>query len=119
MKNNIKEPDVSLEFVHEILLTALRESFTVIPKRMITAIKSISSKDSLKELIRQTVNCKTIKQYEDILSNIQEDDYTKDKDGLDYNSNYDLVVKWMSEEFHGKTLDILGIKIEPIVDVFY
>ena len=39
--------------------------------------------------------------------------------GLDYNSNYDLVVKWMSEEFHGKTLDILGIKIEPIVDVFY
>jgi len=25
----------------------------------------------------------------------------------------------MSEEFHGKTLDILGIKIEPIVDVFY
>ena len=119
MKNSIKTIDNSLEFAREILFATLGESFTIIPKRMITAIKLISSKESLKELIRQTVNCKSIEEYEEILSDIKQSNYIKDKDGLNYNSNYDLVVKWMSEEFRGKTLEVLGIKTAPIVDVFY
>jgi hypothetical protein len=40
------------------------------------------------------------------------------KNGISYQQNYDIVVKWLAEEFRGKTLDILGIETDRIVDVF-
>jgi len=35
-------------------------------------------------------------------------------DGMDYYQNYDLVINWLSQEFKGKTLKILGIDTAPI-----
>jgi hypothetical protein len=40
------------------------------------------------------------------------------KDGIDYKQNYDIIVKWLAEEFRGKTLKILGIETGNIIDVF-
>ena len=38
-------------------------------------------------------------------------------DGFNYGLNYDLVVSWFADIFKGKTLDILGIKSDPIKNV--
>ena len=32
-----------------------------------------------------------------------------------YPQNYDIIVKWLAEEFRGKTLDVLGIKTASII----
>jgi len=41
----------------------------------------------------------------------------KKKDGLVYHHNYDIVGKWLSKTFKNKTLDVLGIKTDPIKKV--
>ena len=38
----------------------------------------------------------------------------KKNDGLIYQHNYDFVGKWMSKTFRNKTLDIIGVKTQPI-----
>jgi hypothetical protein len=43
---------------------------------------------------------------------------TEAKDGIDYQQNYDIILKWLAEEFRGKTLKILGIETGQIIDVF-
>ncbi|ETR67489.1 MAG: hypothetical protein OMM_11547, partial [Candidatus Magnetoglobus multicellularis str. Araruama] len=37
---------------------------------------------------------------------------------LKYKQNYDAIIKYIAQEFRGKTLDIFGIETAKIVDVF-
>ena len=38
-------------------------------------------------------------------------------DGMDYTMNYDAIVTWFANIFRGKTLEIIGIKTDPIKNV--
>ncbi|MBF0103602.1 MAG: hypothetical protein HQK77_22105 [Desulfobacterales bacterium] len=42
----------------------------------------------------------------------------KAKNGINYDQNYDFIVKWMSELLCGETLDVIGLNTGKIVEVF-
>ncbi len=42
----------------------------------------------------------------------------KSQNGIDYEQNYDIVIKWLSAAFKGETLEVLGLETGPIEDVF-
>jgi len=44
--------------------------------------------------------------------------YSFGKNAFKYKQNYDAIVKWISQEFKGKTLEIFGVETGRIVEVF-
>ena len=114
----VREPGnmkIDIEIAHEMIIEALTERFGSVPKSIETGIRRIRSKKVFKSLQRDIIKCQSIDRFKEALSRLK---IVSGKSGLDFEQNYDIVVKWMAEQFKGKTLEIFGVKTEPIIDVF-
>jgi hypothetical protein len=78
-------------------------------------IELIEDKNILKNLLNEILKSDTTEEFKDVLLKYE---IPSAKSGLIFRHNYDAVVKWMGEQFKGKTLEIFGIKTEPIVELF-
>ena len=111
-----KEKKMSgIEIAHEVLLENLKIKFGSIPKEIEQRIETVENTDLLKNLLHEILTSRTIEEFKDTLFKFK---IPSAKSGLVFRQNYDAVVKWMGEQFKGKTLEIFGIKTEPIVELF-
>ena len=98
-----------------MLIEALNQKFGQIPNKIEKGIKSIKNHDDLKFLIGKLIITQSIQEFNEFL-------YVKrkstTKDGLDFKQNIDAVVKWLTQEFKGRTLEIFDIETMPIIEVF-
>ena len=53
-----------LQDAHEMLLQVLEEKLGVVPSRIVKKIKSINTRETLKGLLRQAVNCDDLSNFE-------------------------------------------------------
>ena len=104
-----------IEIAHEMLVQSLKTKFGSVTKEIEQRIELIEDKNMLKNLINEILKADTIEEFKDVFF---KSEIPSGKSGLIFRQNYDAVVKWMGEEFKGKTLEIFGIKTEPIVELF-
>ena len=104
-----------IEIAHEMLAQSLKTKFGSVTKEIEQRIELIEDKNMLKNLINEILKADTIEEFKDVFF---KSEIPSGKSGLIFRHNYDAVVKWMGEQFKGKTLEIFGIKTEPIVELF-
>jgi len=77
-------------------------------------IYSFNNTARLKRLYARLIDCSNISDT-NLINNI---DSEFGRNALNYKQNYDAIIKYIAQEFRGKTFEIFGIQSENIVDVF-
>jgi len=98
-----------------LIVEDIKEKFGFVPNSLSKKIKSIDDSVALKKLYSNTIDCYNLKEISNLIFNRSD---TFGKNALKYKQNYDAIVKWIAQEFKGKTLEIFGVETGPIVDVF-
>ena len=98
-----------------LIIEDINEKFGLIPNNLSKKIKSIHDILALKELYSNIIDCYNIKEISNLIFNRSD---TFGKNALKYKQNYDAIIKWIAQEFKGKTLEIFGVKTGAIVEVF-
>ena len=101
--------------IQTLIIDDILERFSIIPENLSKRIKSIDDVGVLKKIYSCIIECSSIEDVSNILLNRSDSFW---KNALKYKQNYDAVIKWIAQQFKGKTLDIFGIESAPIVDVF-
>jgi hypothetical protein len=105
----------AIESAREMLLEALIQRFGSVPGQIEDKVGAIQRENICKKLLREVFICRNIEEFKEVIFKSKK---VSGKSGLDLQQNYDAVIKWIAQEFKGKTLKIFGIKTEPIIDVF-
>ena len=96
-------------------LNEIKLRFGSIPEELKEKIESIKNEKSLKLFFQNLPDYKNL--YE-IKNALNQSISVFGKDGLSYQQNYDAMIKWIAQEFRGKTLALFGLETNPISDVF-
>ena len=113
-KERIKKVTPAIETAHEMLLEALIHKFGSVPENIEKRVRAIDNKDRCKNLLHEVLECHSIDRLKEVLF---ESKRVSGRSGLYLKQNYDFIVKWIAEQFRGKTLEIFDVKTEPIIDV--
>ncbi|MBF0449259.1 MAG: hypothetical protein HQK75_01005 [Candidatus Magnetomorum sp.] len=105
----------STEMLKTLLLSEIQQQFGSIPDDLMAKIKFIQKEDTLKTVYRKLPECRNIF---DLRNSMKQKHPVYGRNGLKYQQNYDAMIKWIANEFSGKTLDIFGITTQPITEVF-
>lgn len=98
-----------------LIIQDIEKTVSPIPFHWIEYIESISELELLKVLYNKLTDCSNTHEISDLIYHINS---TSGKSALKYKQNYDAIIKYIAQEFRGKTLDIFNISSGKIVDVF-
>jgi len=101
--------------IQTLIIEDIEEKFDQISDNLIKKIKSIDDIIALKKLYSNIIDCSNLKEISNLIYNKS---YSFGKNAFKYKQNYDAIVKWISQEFKGKTLEIFGVETGRIVEVF-
>ena len=98
-----------------LIIQDIEKTVSPIPFHWIEHIESISELKLLRILYNKLIDCSNPHEISDLIYHISS---TSGKSALKYKQNYDAIIKYIAQEFRGKTLEIFNISSGKIVDVF-
>ena len=105
----------SIGTLQKFIIEDIIEKFDHIPVNLSDMIRLINNSNQLKKIYAYVINCTNL---DEITNFIYYKEEKYGRSAFKYKQNYDAVVKWIAQEFKGKTLKIFGIDSSPIADVF-
>jgi hypothetical protein len=105
----------SIDKLQGLIIEEIKEKLDQPNNALFHKVHSIENKNRLKQLYVRIIHCTN--QY-DIINSVENITSVHGKNALRYQQNYDAAIKYIAQEFRGKTLEIFGIKSARIVDVF-
>jgi hypothetical protein len=105
----------SQEMLQKLIIQAAKNIVFPVPEYWVNQIQSVDEIGLLQKMYYHIMVCSDPDELGDLIFHISS---TTGKNALKYRQNYDAVIKYIAQEFRGKTLDIFDVPSGKIVDVF-